>query len=767
MFLKESLKKVCSLILLFSFLVSSTGVSVFAVEVNPGSEFQNTGTASNNLPIITSVFPSTVVPGASITISGTGFSANQTTVLIDELIGASVTASSPTSITFVVPNTLREQCATQNPVPTGCITTPINVITGIYSLSVKTPVGLSNSKILIVSGGTTPTTPTGTPKIQIVSPNTNETFRVGRTYSSVYTSENVVAGSAIVMKLIGQDTTKNLTLGTVFPIPASTTLIFAIPTQVTRGATTTLFTPGSYKLGLDLYNKPPCTTTTSGCTPATLLASDESDTFFTIISATSSENALGENGGGGDGSGLGGLGSLVATCAITSFAGNAAKSALSGIVGKASSWLKTNITNKITSALGGALGVSLGASKVPVVDSVTNTNTQNTNQNAAKLVKKETGGAVESGGGSILSGIANDLFSEPSLDALAFCIANELIHYITQSTIQWINSGFQGKPVFVENADQFFQNAADREAGNFIRELVGTATQGSIDVCQPFRVQLAVDSIQSYTRQYGGQNGRGQCTLSAIKNNYEGFMNSWSQGGLPGWFELIQKPNNIYGARYLAQEELQRRVQQRQNTLTLELNWAKGYKSFKKCTVAKRPDGSCPQGKEVTVTPGQVIEDSINERIGSAQRRLEIADEFDELVSALVNQLVKVAINEVFSIGQSSGGSGLTRTQEVTGDTQTPNVSVVLPTSNSTVSGIINLTANADDDADIAYVQFKIDSTLYPVQDRTAPYSVTFDTRTLSNGTHTVSAIARDTSGNEKTSTSITFTVGNTTPVTP
>lgn len=755
----QAIKTFCFYILFTAFFVSSTGLSVFAqIEATPGGTTIQTG---SSLPNITSMFPTTAVAGASITISGTGFSPNQTMVKIDGQTGATITSSSATSITFTLPSVLSVGC---NSSGTNCTsTTPL--ISGIYSVFVTTPNGESNSKILIVPT-TVPTTPTNTSTtsaIQIISPNTNETFRVGRTYASAYTSSNVPTGAAIVMGLVGQNTANTQTLGTVFPIPATTTLYFAIPTQVRNGATSTMFVPGSYKLSLSLYNKPPCTTTT-GCTPATLLASDTSDSFFTVISATSTELALGEQGAGGDGGGLGGLGSLVATCAITSFAGNAAKSALSGIVGKASSWLKTNITNKITSTLSNAVGIS-GPQKVPVVDSVTNTNTQQTNQNAAKLVKKETGGAVESSSGSILSGIANDLFSEPSLDALAFCIANELIHYITQSTIQWINSGFQGKPVFVENADAFFRDAADREAGNFIREIVGSATDNSIDVCQPFKVQLAVDSIQSYTRKYNGVGGRGQCTLSSIKNNYEGFMNSWSQGGLPGWFELIQKPNNIYGARYLAQEELQRRVGQKQNTLTLELNWAKGYKSFKKCTVAKRPDGSCPEGKEVTMTPGQVIENSINERMGSAQRRLEIADEFDELVSALVNALVKVAVNEVFSIGSNSGGSGGSSQSSNPRDTTLPNVSVVTPVANTAVSGTIQLTANADDDADIAYVQFKIDGNNVGEQDKTAPYTANFNTQTLQNGIHKITATARDTSGNEKTSTEISFTVTNTTLV--
>jgi hypothetical protein len=53
-----------------------------------------------------------------------------------------------------------------------------------------------------------------------------------------------------------------------------------------------------------------------------------------------------------------------------------------------------------------------------------------------------------------------------------------------------------------------------------------------------------------------------------------------------------------------------------------------------------------PTTKKIT-SPGSVIEKQVNERLFSGQRRLEIADEFDEVVNALVNQLVKIAVTEV------------------------------------------------------------------------------------------------------------------------
>ena len=263
-------------------------------------------------------------------------------------------------------------------------------------------------------------------------------------------------------------------------------------------------------------------------------------------------------------------------------------------------------------------------------------------RNTGYVSKKETGKDEGLGGGGFGNGA--------SLDGIAFCIANEMIQYIGDSTIQWINSGFKGKPVFVDNPERFFQNIADQEAGAFVQQIVGETT--GINVCAPFKVQLATDVIGGHNSSLE-TNRRSQlnCSLSSIAGNYEQFAGGdWSAGGLPGWFELIQPQNNIYGARQLANKEALVSVSQRQNTATLNLNLAKGYRDFSVCD-KERSDGSCETGFQRKTTLGGYIEHAINTRADSPQNRLEVADEFDEIVSALVNQLIKVAVNQIFDGG--------------------------------------------------------------------------------------------------------------------
>jgi hypothetical protein len=74
------------------------------------------------------------------------------------------------------------------------------------------------------------------------------------------------------------------------------------------------------------------------------------------------------------------------------------------------------------------------------------------------------------------------------------------------------------------------------------------------------------------------------------------------------------------------------------------------------------------------------------------------------------------------------------------------------------------VTADASDNVGVAGVQFKLDGANLGAEDTTAPYSIPWDTTTASNGSHTLTAVARDTSGNQATSDPVTVTVSNPPP---
>jgi hypothetical protein len=94
-------------------------------------------------------------------------------------------------------------------------------------------------------------------------------------------------------------------------------------------------------------------------------------------------------------------------------------------------------------------------------------------------------------------------------------------------------------------------------------------------------------------------------------------------------------------------------------------------------------------------------------------------------------------------------------------DTTPPTVNVTSPGSGTTVSGTISVTASASDNVGVVGVQFRLDGVNGGSEDTSAPYSVSWDTTTASNGSHTVTAVARDAAGNQTTSAPVTVTVSN------
>lgn len=96
-------------------------------------------------------------------------------------------------------------------------------------------------------------------------------------------------------------------------------------------------------------------------------------------------------------------------------------------------------------------------------------------------------------------------------------------------------------------------------------------------------------------------------------------------------------------------------------------------------------------------------------------------------------------------------------------DTTLPTVSITAPANNATVAGAsVALSANATDNIAVAGVQFKLDGINLGNEDTTMPYSINWNTTSAANGNHTLTAVARDTSNNTATSSTVTVNVSNT-----
>ncbi len=103
-------------------------------------------------------------------------------------------------------------------------------------------------------------------------------------------------------------------------------------------------------------------------------------------------------------------------------------------------------------------------------------------------------------------------------------------------------------------------------------------------------------------------------------------------------------------------------------------------------------------------------------------------------------------------------------------DTTAPTIAMTQPAAALTISAgaSITLQANATDNVGVASVQFKVNTTNIGSAITSAPFTTSLDTSSLPAGMHTVSAVARDSAGNQSASLPVPLTVlAVSTPTTP
>lgn len=133
--------------------------------------------------------------------------------------------------------------------------------------------------------------------------------------------------------------------------------------------------------------------------------------------------------------------------------------------------------------------------------------------------------------------------------------------------------------------------------------------------------------------------------------------------------------------------------------------------------------------------------------------------------TALANRAYKLTARARDAAGFMATSPIVTVTvNNLTPDVTAPAVAISTPAAGANVMGNVVTTATATDDVKVAGVQFFIDGAMTGPEDLTAPYSYAFDSRTLANGPHIITARARDTSGNMTTSGDRTVNVNNPVP---
>lgn len=303
-------------------------------------------------------------------------------------------------------------------------------------------------------------------------------------------------------------------------------------------------------------------------------------------------------------------------------------------------------------------------------------------------------------GQSVLNGVSqfasealdySDNYKEYVLDPLVSALAETILQQMSRSIVNWINSGFQGSPSFIQNPGAFFLDIADQETGQFIKGDLA-------DLCSPFSIDIRIALSFKYRPNV---QKRYACTLStiiansksAVKNaSINGFTaGDFKQGGWPAFVSLTTEPqNNIFGAYLQADSDLSFRVANKQLQQKDELSQGKGFLSWKKCvqyqdttyqdanddsvdgtlnnTSASAAKPECL--REEIQTPGSVIADSLQKQLDIPVEKLGLADEIGEIVNALFAQLATQVLQKGLAAVSHKDASGSSYLDSVVNDLQ-------------------------------------------------------------------------------------------------
>ena len=278
--------------------------------------------------------------------------------------------------------------------------------------------------------------------------------------------------------------------------------------------------------------------------------------------------------------------------------------------------------------------------------------TQNLN-----LIKTNIQATLSAGYDAVTSFASNSLFiKETILDGIAWVLAKAIVSGMVSSLVNWINSGFAGSPAFVQDLQGFLLQTADQAFGEYLQSLGGF---GSF-VCSPFRLDVQISLALQYDQSRKDQPAP-TCTLSGIIDNIEGFIGgSFEEGGWKDWFKLTSSPETYtpYGSALAAQAGSRVQILNAEGEAFTLLDFGDGFLSGEICEIVEGPGGSkedCFISK-----PGQVISEALSFNLDSGRQTLIAADEFNEIIAALLGQLANKAITGTAGLLGLSGGTGYT-----------------------------------------------------------------------------------------------------------
>ena len=166
-------------------------------------------------------------------------------------------------------------------------------------------------------------------------------------------------------------------------------------------------------------------------------------------------------------------------------------------------------------------------------------------------------------------------------DGIFWYLAKYIVSTMMRDLVNWINSGFQGRPLFLQNLQRRMLEVADQAAGEYFTSLVGDSSF----LCHPFQVDIKIAVSAQYYNIDKYDQPAPDCSLVEMVEHIEDFMSgtqgSFSEGGWKDWFDITSKPEvyTPYGSTLAVQSGLRVQVLNAKNEQASILDFGSGFLS--------------------------------------------------------------------------------------------------------------------------------------------------------------------------------------------
>lgn len=237
-------------------------------------------------------------------------------------------------------------------------------------------------------------------------------------------------------------------------------------------------------------------------------------------------------------------------------------------------------------------------------------------------------------------------------------LKDRLIHTLANQVINWVNGG--GKPQFITNWKAFFKKQIDDAAGLAIEGIAP-------GLCRSFGPLVQLNLEQAYLAPPPPVS----CTLEQIVKNVQDFYRSFSTGGWIAYGATVLPSGNFYGSLFEKSQIVELRRLAEKEAAKEEARAGESFLSPKICvkerTVTTYDKDGNPEKLKVCdkwqiTTPGGAIAHSLNKALGSSFDRIVNANDFEAIISSLVNaalsRLIRAGVAGLQKVAEGGGGAG-------------------------------------------------------------------------------------------------------------